>query len=460
MAKSYNLLVESWIPVLYNDGQLNRLGIKTILADAHLIRDIAASNPMDRIAVLRFLLAVLYWCKGNPTVDDKQVSQFPADWFAKLDEHRECFNLLGEGRRFYQAKGARRPRPTTDLVHELPTANNPWHFKHLTDGTEGLCASCCALGLLRLPLFTTLGGAGGNVTNYLFAGINGSPPIYTMIQGSTVCETLCRNWSTTERALGSPNWESGKSHKVEAEMTFLAGLTHLPRYVWLGELDEGTCVLCAARAGRIRECNIESPGKNDEESWIDPHTLFRIEKDELKPVRSIDPTKTEFVMNNQWPTFYAASAELNSRDGNDGTRRLVAFTTDKADKIDVTDLSVRAGQTAVQVVNAKETLTEWRKGVRLPQRAETKKRPVTSAFRPHVEHIVSQNPERLLQGGEEGWNDAANEYKQPLIAAARSLAPDYTAEALLRRAEIVRAVPRWNEPKPEGEKPKKKGRTK
>ena len=30
------------------------------------IRQIAASNPMDRMAILRFLLALLYWCKGNP----------------------------------------------------------------------------------------------------------------------------------------------------------------------------------------------------------------------------------------------------------------------------------------------------------------------------------------------------------------------------------------------------------
>ncbi|NUO20198.1 type I-E CRISPR-associated protein Cse1/CasA, partial [bacterium] len=102
MNNEFNLIDEKWIPVLTCTGEVPRVGIKDALLKAHDIRDIAASNPMDRIAVLRFLLAVLYWCKGNPSEKDKQVAAFPVDWFAKLEEHRECFNLLGEGRRFYQ----------------------------------------------------------------------------------------------------------------------------------------------------------------------------------------------------------------------------------------------------------------------------------------------------------------------------------------------------------------------
>ena len=45
---SYNLLDEEWIPVLYRDGRWKRLGIRKVLEDAGRIRQIAASNPMDR----------------------------------------------------------------------------------------------------------------------------------------------------------------------------------------------------------------------------------------------------------------------------------------------------------------------------------------------------------------------------------------------------------------------------
>jgi hypothetical protein len=45
---AYNLLEEKWIPVLYNDGKTDRVGICQALIDARTIRQIAASNAMDK----------------------------------------------------------------------------------------------------------------------------------------------------------------------------------------------------------------------------------------------------------------------------------------------------------------------------------------------------------------------------------------------------------------------------
>lgn len=58
---SFNLLTEPWIPVLYADGCVNRLGIRQALIEAGHIRQIAASNPMDKfgVAEMRFLLVGL-----------------------------------------------------------------------------------------------------------------------------------------------------------------------------------------------------------------------------------------------------------------------------------------------------------------------------------------------------------------------------------------------------------------
>src|SRR6266498_4081328 len=96
----YNLLDEEWIPVLYHHGTLERVGIRKAFEEAGRIRQIAASNPMDRVAILRFLLAILYWCRGNPPVKPP-VDSFPTDWFKKIEEkeNKDCFNLLGEGKR-------------------------------------------------------------------------------------------------------------------------------------------------------------------------------------------------------------------------------------------------------------------------------------------------------------------------------------------------------------------------
>ena len=101
---NYNLLVEPWIPVLWNDGETSRVGIIDALTQAGRIREVAASNPMDRVAIVRFLLALLYWCKGDPPEEGDTVSGdgFPADWFWRLDANRDSFNLLGDVKRFYQ----------------------------------------------------------------------------------------------------------------------------------------------------------------------------------------------------------------------------------------------------------------------------------------------------------------------------------------------------------------------
>ncbi len=48
---NYNLLKESWIPVLWKNGNSSRVGIIEALTHAGRIRQIAASNPMDRVAI-------------------------------------------------------------------------------------------------------------------------------------------------------------------------------------------------------------------------------------------------------------------------------------------------------------------------------------------------------------------------------------------------------------------------
>ena len=62
---TFNLLEETWIPVLYRDGSWQRVGIREALAEGGGIWQIAASNPMDNVALLRLLLAVLRWCKAS-----------------------------------------------------------------------------------------------------------------------------------------------------------------------------------------------------------------------------------------------------------------------------------------------------------------------------------------------------------------------------------------------------------
>ena len=89
----YNLCDENWIPVLYRNGEFKRVSILTALHEAGRISQIATSNPMDRVALLRFLLAIVYWCQGNPSSPEQvneliQANRFPDDWFGKLCDQK------------------------------------------------------------------------------------------------------------------------------------------------------------------------------------------------------------------------------------------------------------------------------------------------------------------------------------------------------------------------------------
>ena len=190
--ENFNLLVEPWIPVLGNDGTTSRLGILEVLNQAHSIKQIAASNPMDRIALHRFLLSVLYWCQGSPEdhLSCNPDEPFDSKYFRKIVDRRQFFDLLGDSERFYQIRPVSGSNSNSRfvsvnyLVHEVPTGSNFVHFRHSVDTVEGLCPSCCAIGLTRLPVFATSGGRGKP------PGINSKPPCYVMPVSRTLAGTL------------------------------------------------------------------------------------------------------------------------------------------------------------------------------------------------------------------------------------------------------------------------------
>ena len=48
---SFSLLEEGFIPVMWADGRAERVSIRAALTEAGRIRQIAASNPMDNVAL-------------------------------------------------------------------------------------------------------------------------------------------------------------------------------------------------------------------------------------------------------------------------------------------------------------------------------------------------------------------------------------------------------------------------
>lgn len=444
---AYNLLDEKWIPVLYLDGTYDRVGIRKALEDAGRIRQIAASNPMDRVAILRFLLAILYWCKGSPR-DDQEVSGFdnapPPDWFSKLCEMRDCFNLLGNGERFYQYRGARRTRSVTDLLQEIPTGNNFWHFRHSTDNIDGLCAACCAFGLLRLPLFSVSG-----LPN-LLAGINGVPPVYVVPWGLSLWDTLCANWRSCQE-VGVPTWENVDFREFGGVgVPLLTGLTLLSRHVWLHEPcgPPRRCIACGnTESSLIQTCEFESAGRQETNLWNDPHVVYS-DKIPRRSAKATDETAAgKFKMDRAWADLLArilAGPRKFARAGRPTMLSIVGFATSNAKNVDVWERTVTIPPLESIPTTAVSALEQWDKEGRRIERQTTRSelgRAVVAAVRPHIEARVSAKVGELLADGEHAWEKAAAEYREIMSAVARSLEPGITTAAFARRQQIARLAP-------------------
>lgn len=249
----FNLIHSPWIPVLWRNGRFDRVGIWTALAEAGHIRQIAASNPMDNVALLRFLLAVLMWCRPGLSEEDRQTLEgakgIPEDWLEQLKEHNAAFNLLGEGKRFYQDKSVENnARPVGDLLVEFPTETKIAHFRHVRDQDYGLCPACCALGVVRFCAFANAYG-GGRYTS----AANGPTPAYSLLLGATLLETLRLNLPEETGLKRDPPWMTNVAPKRD-ELDYATVFAWRSRRLWLGDPGaKGDCAHCGTTEHLIRQ---------------------------------------------------------------------------------------------------------------------------------------------------------------------------------------------------------------
>jgi len=252
---SFNLIAEAWNPVLYADGRFERVGIGKASSAAGGIRRIAASNPMDNVALLRFLLAVLLWCKPNLTDSDRTLLDgadgIPDGWLKNLgtvEDPNDAFNLLGNGKRFYQESASSNERPDGDLLVEFPTDTRIAHFRHVRDMGYGLCPACCALGIVRFCAFANA-YASGRYTS----AVNGPTPAYGVAQGATLLQTLRLHWPVNGPADREPPWLCNRAPSKD-DLDIATVYAWRPRKLWLGDPEEeaGVCAYCGQRANLVR----------------------------------------------------------------------------------------------------------------------------------------------------------------------------------------------------------------
>lgn len=436
---TYDLLEEPWIPLVYGDGEVRRAGVLQALRDAGKVRQVAASNPLDRVAILRFLLALLYWCRGSPAAgtDIGPADLFPQEALDRLKTERSRFDLFGERERFYQYRepgdGPSPHAPSTYLMHEIPSGTNKWHFRHSTDGIDGLCPSCCALGLVRLPVFTTMGGRGYTTC------INGTPPIYAVPLGSSLAGTLELSWRPVS-ALGSPAWmEPNVRLPDHGEVPVLSGLTWLPWRVWLDDPEPAaaSCVACGREAPVVRRCVRAGKPPSGRPTWHDPHTVNRD-----NPVRAANALEYPRKAAGQWSDLVRGlAADAGATVGACRSLWVVALSSKQAICTDVVEYELPPASLEHSEVWVRK-LRQWQEDLKgLARQPEAHHRKLESLVARHqIEPVLPLHARALLALGEPSTERILGEFDPLMGAIASSLAPEPGVRALQRRREAIETL--------------------
>ena len=293
---SYNLLWEPWIPAVDNGGKTIKTGIMGLMKDARQLKEVSDPSPPVQFGVYRLLIAFTLDALAPKNVNElgKLLSRKEGFDMSVLDAYarkwESRFDLFDPAHPFYQAA----PDPALDktiepvsrLMQHLPAGSNTTLFHHGMWDNNAYSFAQCARGLVTIPPFMTMGGAGKSPS------INGAPPMYALVKGDDLFETILLNVCTSNKVVQltgdePPAWRSDRAVTKEkvSRFSLLQGLTWQPRRVRLIPGDGGICTYTGERKEALVRGIYFDPGFQASGEWADPQVAYRIDDKGRFPMR-------------------------------------------------------------------------------------------------------------------------------------------------------------------------------
>lgn len=291
----YDVLTEPWIPVRKMDGTMTKQGVREVLYHAQDYKEISMVSPMQEFGIYRFLFTFLMDAYHPETRDDiafqidkgKFEPEVIDQYISECQKTGNCFDLFDGKHPFMQVPriawaDEKAIKSVAYLDPTVPTGNNPVHFDHIMQADREISPAEAAAALCAVSVFCTAG-----VQGYP-SGVNGAPPVYTIVKGENLFKTLLfgmisEEWCENYSAPG-PFWRCEHPETVVVEKqkipktSLLFGLTIPARKITL--IPEGN--------GKIRKIyyaqGLNFQGYN---SWRDPYITYltnaKGERGSLKP---------------------------------------------------------------------------------------------------------------------------------------------------------------------------------
>lgn len=302
----YDLLREPWIPVISLEGESMSMGIREILSRAHTLEGISDPSPMREYAVYRLLCALIM--DALRPKDSKAIRRIAEagrfDMVAFEDYFRLCasegvsFDLFDEKRPFLQSDydehlDSGKEKSIAVLDFSAPSGNNHVHFDHTPSAEAAMAPDAAARSLCAVYCFCTAAAQGYP------SGVNGAPPLFTLIHGDSLFETLvfsCLPVEFFNLPYDNPPvlWRRTEQiypKKEVASTSLLGGMMFPARRLRLLPPDED---------GMVRRVYFQQ-GENyvSYDAWTDPHVGY-VTSDKgrlsLKPDISKEPWRNIAVL--------------------------------------------------------------------------------------------------------------------------------------------------------------------
>lgn len=270
--KSFDLLTEPWIPVLWDPKQPsagNRIGLRELFERAQEIRDLALP-PLQRIAIMRLLIAITQAALDGPTDDDDWLTCRERIIPGVLDYLRrwsDRFDLFGDKPFLQVADLQPSPGKSAEDLSPLDKLNFAWAagnahtlFDHAALGDRGpISLPDLALFLVAFQSFHPGGLLGSGVWNgqttsrsTTQAPCVENSALLSLLLGDSLLETIHLNLIPKRRlepmAFGRPIWEfyplptPDSPQAAEIARSYLGRLVPLARAIKIFP-DHNACII-------------------------------------------------------------------------------------------------------------------------------------------------------------------------------------------------------------------------
>jgi CRISPR system Cascade subunit CasA len=255
-----NLITDPWIPVLFENGAAELVGLEQLYREAETIRDLNV-NPPQRIALMRLLLCITQAALDGPENEEEWKTcreRIIPESLDYLSTRKEKFDLYGKTP-FLQIRALVSAEPKfLDKLLETSRGENPMFLTEMAAEGHRIADAQKALALLVFQNYS----AGGKVGQSEWCGKKHSEstfatPCFTnlflFLRGKNLIETLTMNLIPKNQLsipMGTPIWDQMPQSSTDdatfenAYCTFLGRLVPLARLIKLSEDKQSSqCII-------------------------------------------------------------------------------------------------------------------------------------------------------------------------------------------------------------------------